>query len=114
MTIEGNHDADTISGWISLGLDEFAWIDIRLRDVHAHEMHDPDPGKRRMAEESREHLSGLLPPGTQARVHTERYEGATEQASFSRFVAVVELPGGRNINEEMIEWLREMGYEGGM
>ncbi len=54
-----------------------------------------------MAEESRRKLMG-------------RFEGAEEQQSFARYVAVVELRGGRVLNDEMNLWLRRMGYEGGM
>ena len=110
-------DGDTLRFWVSLGFDEYAYISGRLRDVRTPEKSDPDPDKRLMAIECRDKLWELVPNGARCRLRTERAEGLAEQASFSRWVVVVELVtptgGFRIANEQMNAWLESVGYVGG-
>lgn len=81
------YDGDTPRFWVSLGLDEYAWVDIRLADVRAAEIRSRDPVQKQHALEARGYLASLIPPGTKLRIRTEQIEGADEVSTFERYVA---------------------------
>lgn len=98
---------------MSLGLDEYAWVDIRLADVRAPEIRSSNPVEKQHAIEARDHLASLIPPGTKLRIRTEQAEGADEVSSFERYVAWLTRADGLDVNAAMVEWLETKGYTGG-
>jgi endonuclease YncB( thermonuclease family) len=107
------YDGDTPRFWVSLGLDEYAWVDIRLADVRAPEIRSSNPVEKQHAIEARDYLASLIPPGTKLRIRTEQVEGADEVTTFARYVAWLTREDGLDVNAAMIEWLATKGYTGG-
>lgn len=79
-----NHDGDTVTLRIDMGRRIFIEDSIRLRRINAPELSQPG-GK-----ESRDFLSGMLPPGTKVRIQTFK-----------------------NINDKYGRWLGDMFIETG-
>jgi endonuclease YncB( thermonuclease family) len=107
------YDGDTCSVWVSMGLDQYAWIDVRLADVHAPEMTSSDPAVKKAAIESRDYLYRLT-VNYRIRLRTEKLEGASEVKSFERYVGWLTRDDGLDVNAQMASWLDLMGYTGGM
>lgn len=113
MVVAEVYDGDTVRLWVSLGLDEYAWKDIRLADVRAPEIRAADPIEKLHGFEARDYLASLIPLGSKVRVRTERDEGAAEVLTFTRYVGWITRSDGLDVNGEMTRWLAEMGYTGG-
>jgi hypothetical protein len=83
------YDGDTPRFWVSFGLDQYGWVDVRLRGVKAAEMNSRDPEERGRAIMARDHLISLLSPlgHKQVRLYTERVSGLSEENTLGRLVA---------------------------
>lgn len=104
------YDGDTVSVWVSFGMDEYGWKDVRLADVHAPEIRTSDPVEKQRAIESRDYLAFLIPVYAKVRLRTEKIEGSSEVASFTRYVGWLTRADGLDVNAAMVEWLARMGY----
>lgn len=99
------HDGDTFAVRADVGLDSHPVVWVRLKDVEAPELNEPG-GK-----ETRDHLKALIPYETPCKVTTEKApRSGQEKRTFIRYVAEVELQGGRSLNEEMERFIRVNGY----
>ncbi len=96
--IERVVDGDTVHVLLSLGLDEYAYRMIRLRDINAPELFTGPKGERERGKAAREFLVGLLPVGAKCRITTQR-----DAASLGRYVADIELEGGRDAATVLVE-----------
>jgi micrococcal nuclease len=70
--IERVVDGDTVHVMVSLGLDEYAYRMIRIKDAFAPELFSGPPEERERGKAARDFLAALLPEGTKCRLMTER------------------------------------------
>jgi len=108
------YDGDTLEMWISPGLDDYSYKDIRLADVHAPEVASKDPVEKANGLLAKAELQRLLPVGRQCRLRTEKVEGAAEVKSFTRYVGWLTTADGVDVNAAMVTWLAENNMTGGL
>ena len=82
----------------SLGLDEYAYRMIRIKDAFALELFSGPPQERECGKAARGFRAQLLPVGTRCRLTTER-----NTTTFGRYVATVQLEDGRDVATVLIE-----------
>ncbi len=70
--IERVVDGDTVHVLLSLGVDEYAYRMIRIREAFAPELFSGPPEERERGKAARDFLTQLLPPGTKCRLTTGR------------------------------------------
>lgn len=87
------HDGDTITCDVDLGF--HLWHNaarFRIAGISAREL--SAPGGR----EAREHLAGILPPGSQVLIRSIRVgHDPADSMSFDRYVVTVQLPNGSDL-----------------
>ena len=91
-------DGDTVHVMVSLGVDEYAYRMIRIRDVNAPEVFSGPPEERERGKAARDFLTRLLPQGTRCRLATQR-----DTTTFGRYVADIELEDGRDVATVLVE-----------
>ncbi len=91
-------DGDTVHVMVSLGLDEYAYRMVRLKDVNAPELFSGPPEERVRGKAARDFLARLLPQGTRCRLMTER-----DITTFGRYVADIKLEDGRDVATVLVE-----------
>jgi endonuclease YncB( thermonuclease family) len=91
-------DGYTVHVMASLGMDEYAYRMIRIKDAFAPELFSGPPEERERGKAARDFLAGLLAQGTKCRLTTER-----DTTTFGRYVASIELEGGRDVATALIE-----------
>ena len=91
-------DGDTVHVMVSLGLDEYAYRMIRIRDAFAPELFSSPPEERERGKAARDFLAALLPEGTKCRLTTER-----DVTTFGRYVASIQLEDGGDVATALIE-----------
>ena len=96
--IERVVDGDTVHVVASLGLDEYAYRMIRIKDAFAPELFSGPPQERERGKAARDFLAQLLPVGTRCRLTTER-----DTTTFGRYVAALQLEDGRDVATVLIE-----------
>lgn len=96
--IERVVDGDTVHVMVSLGLDEYAYRMIRIKNAFAPELFSGPPEERERGKAARDFLARLLPEGTKCRLMTER-----DVTTFGRYVAAIELEDGRDVATALIE-----------
>lgn len=96
--IERVVDGDTVHVGVSLGLDEYAYRMIRIKDAFAPELFSGPPEERERGKAARDFLATLIPIGTKCRLTTER-----DASTFGRYVASIELEDGRDVATALIE-----------
>ena len=96
--IERVVDGDTVHVIMSLGVDEYAYRMIRLKDVNAPELFSGPPEERVRGKAARDFLAHLLPQGTTCRLVPERHASC-----FGRYVAAIELEDGRDVATVLVE-----------
>lgn len=99
-------DGDTLYAFCDLGLNQYSYQSLRLRDVHAPELFSGT--NRQAGAEARDHLSAICPPGTKLQMSTQK-----DRSSFGRYVATLKKADGTMVNDAMRAWLEEKGYTGG-
>lgn len=96
--IERVVDGDTVHVGVSLGLDEYAYRMIRIKNAFAPELFSGPPEERERGKVARDFLAALIPEGTKCRLTTER-----DVTTFGRYVASIELEDGRDVATALIE-----------
>jgi micrococcal nuclease len=96
--IERIVDGDTVHVMVSLGMDEYAYRMIRIKDAFAPELFSGPPEERERGKAARDFLVSLIPPGTKCRLVTER-----DTTTFGRYVASIEIEVGRDVATALIE-----------
>jgi micrococcal nuclease len=96
--IERVVDGDTVHVMVSLGLDEYAYRMIRIKDAFAPELFSGPPKERERGKAARDFLVELLPEGTKCRLITER-----DVSTFGRYVASIELEDGTDVATALVE-----------
>lgn len=96
--IERVVDGDTVHVGVSLGLDEYAYRMIRIKDAFAPELFSGSPEERERGKAARDFLAALIPEGTKCRLSTER-----DASTFGRYVASIQLEDGRDVATALIE-----------
>ena len=96
--IERVVDGDTVHVMVSLGLDEYAYRMIRIKNAFAPELFSGPPEERERGKAARDFLVELLPEGTKCRLITER-----DVSTFGRYVASIELEDGTDVATALIE-----------
>jgi micrococcal nuclease len=96
--IERVVDGDTVYVLASLGLDEYAYRMVRIRDANAPELFSGPNEERELGKAARDFLVELIPEGTRCRIVTER-----DITTFGRYVADIELEDGTDVTTALIE-----------
>jgi micrococcal nuclease len=96
--IERVVDGDTVHVGVSLGLDEYAYRMIRIKNAFAPELFSGPPEERERGKAARDFLAGLIPEGTKCRLTTDR-----DASTFGRYVASIELEDGTDVATALIE-----------
>ena len=91
-------DGDTVHMMVSLGVDEYAYRMVRIRDVNAPEVFSGPPEERERGKAARDFLTRLLPQGTNCRLTTQR-----DTTTFGRYVADIELEDGSDVATALVE-----------
>ena len=101
------HDGDTITARLDLGFDVSIVKNLRLLDVYAPEL------KEEKGQICRDKLHSLIPVGIKIDVMSIKTKTGSDLKSFDRYIAVVKYKG-RDINKEMVDWLKKNNYTGGI
>lgn len=102
-------DGDTLDARIDLGFHAALDMRLRLAGLDTDELRSPDPAKRAMAQRAKERVAILLPPGAPFTVRT--LKDATEK--YGRYLAVVILPDGTDMNALLVREGLARSYDGG-
>ncbi len=98
--IERIVDGDTCYVFLDVGLNKYAYESVRLKDVNAPELFTRDEAEKVMGFAAKGHLVTICPVGTKALMHTFK-----DAQSFGRYVAVLTLADGTDVNASMRIWL---------
>lgn len=101
------HDGDTITARVDLGFDVSVVKDFRLLDVYAPEMKEPT------GPTCQKKLHSMIPVGIKIEIISLKTKTGSDLKSFDRYIAIVKYKG-RDINKEMVEWLKKNNYTGGI
>ena len=101
------HDGDTITARVDLGFEVSVVKDFRLLDVYAPEMKEPT------GPICQKKLHSIIPVGIKIEIISLKTKTGNDLKSFDRYIAIVKYKG-RDINKEMIEWLKKNNYTGGI
>lgn len=96
--IERVVDGDTVHVSVSLGLDEYAYRMIRIKNAFAPELFSGPPEERERGKAARDFLVELLPVGTKCTLATQR-----DVSTFGRYVASIQLEDGTDVATALIE-----------
>lgn len=92
--VETNHDGDTILVSADAGFSLFPPVWIRLSGVEAAELWEE------FGQQLADFVASVAPPGTPCRLTTEKMpRTGGQKMTLSRYAGVVELTGGRVLNE---------------
>lgn len=106
-SLQAWHDPDTPFVLLSLGVDNYAALWLRLDGVKAPELY------QRGGKETLAYVQSICPPGTPFRVTTIKTPRTHQEAkSFVRYVATVQTVDG-NLNEKITAWLDKTDYPRG-
>jgi endonuclease YncB( thermonuclease family) len=99
-TTERVVDGDTLHAFVDLGLNHYAYVSVRLRDVDAPEIFTSDPEEKSRGLQAKAVLGSICPVGTKALMTTQK-----DAQSFGRYVAVLRKADGTVVNDEMNRYL---------
>jgi endonuclease YncB( thermonuclease family) len=99
-------DGDTLYAFCDLGLNQYSYQSLRLKDVYAPELFSGTD--REAGAEARNHLASICPPRTKLEMYTQK-----DASTFGRYVATLKMADGTMVNDTMTAWLEEKGYTGG-
>lgn len=88
-------DGDTVEVWVDAGLHAYPYIAVRLADMSAAELDDPNPEQRQAARRAQLYADRAFPPGTPCAVHTI----GRDAQSFGRFLGDLQLADGTHVSE---------------
>lgn len=77
-------DGDTFYALIDLGLNEYSYQSIRLKDVNTPELNSRDPAERAKGVAARQFVAAILTPGKGVVLQTDK-----DKSTFGRYVADV-------------------------
>ena len=95
-TVTRVHDGDTFWVDIDLGLRLHTEQKVRVRGVNAAELGDPDPEKKRKADEARDWLTVKLPAGTPVQLVAHAW-------TYDRLECDVMLKDGSNLAQDILD-----------
>jgi len=115
-TLDAAIDGDTVRVVVCRAVGDPGCIDVRIRDLNRHELHDPDPVKRRLAQDEQFELLTLLDQHPLFSVHYVLTRTGQVVMSFTRAVAHLMLPDGRTVTDVLqplraarVDRLRQLG-----
>ncbi len=93
-------DGDTLDVLVDVAFNSYRYTTVRFKDVDAPEIFTRDAEEKARGYAARDHLETLCPVGTKALMHSFK-----DAQSFGRYIAVLVLADGTDVNSKMREWL---------
>lgn len=105
MTAEKIVDGDTIYALADLGLRQYTYVSLRLKDVDAPEIYSGPDHVRAWGQEVKTALGLWLPKHTKTLVETFR-----DRRTFDRYEARIHLSRGYIVNQQINAWMQNQPW----